>query len=180
MSIAGIKLVHSIPGRVRVKIAQLRDNPEFAREIYQGLSGVRGIRRIKANPLTGSLLVLYDPEEMTALESLFALSEVVTPLFPGLDMAQIEEWLSQSGNGSGATAAQTSGIPPALGAPNAHVGKATGGIDLKLLLLVSLFVFGIRGLFVARQVPFPAWYDLWWFSFRTFFMLNRPEAQGMR
>lgn len=180
MSIAGIKLVHAIRGRVRVKISQLRDNPEFAREICQRLSGVRGIRRIEANPLTGSLLVLYDPEEMTSLESLFALSEIVTPLFPGLDMAQLEEWLGQSGNGSGATASLASGISSGLGTLNARVGKATGGIDLKLLLPLTLFVLGVRGLLVAKNVPFPAWYDLWWFSFGTFFMLNRPEAQGMR
>src|SRR5919109_2264942 len=102
MSIAGIKVVHAIPGRVRVKIAQLRDNPEFAREIRERLSGVRGIRRIEANPLTGSLLVLYDPGELTSLESLLALSETIRPLFPGLDMAQIEEWLGRSGNGSSA------------------------------------------------------------------------------
>jgi hypothetical protein len=117
---------------------------------------------------------------MTALESLFALSEVVTPLFPGLDMAQIEEWLSQSGNGSGATASLASRIPAALGALSARVGKATGGIDLKLLLPLSLLVLGVRGLLVARQVPFPAWYDLWWFCFRSFFLLNRPEARSMR
>jgi len=179
MSIAGIKLVHAIPGRVRVKIAQLRDNPEFAREICQRLSGVRGIRQIEANPLTGSLLVLYDLEEMTSLESLFALSEIVTPLFPGLDMAQLEEWLGQSGNGPGAPASLASSIPATLGALNARVRKATGGLDLKLLLPLTLFVLGVRGL-LAKNVPFPAWYDLWWFSFSTFFILNRPEAQGMR
>jgi len=180
MSIAGIKLVHAIPGRVRVKIAQLRDNPAFAREICERLAGVRGIQRIEANPLTGSLLVLYNPEEMTSLESLFALSEIVTPLFPGLDMAQLEEWLGQSGTGSGAAASLASGISSGLGALNTRVGKATGGLDLKLLLPLTLFVLGVRGLLVATKVPFPAWYDLWWFSFGTFYMLNRPEAQGMR
>jgi isoamylase len=45
---------------------------------------------------------------------------------------------------------------------------------------LTLFVLGVRGLLVAKTVPFPAWYDLWWFAFGTFFMLNRPEAQGMR
>jgi hypothetical protein len=60
------------------------------------------------------------------------------------------------------------------------VGKVTGGIDLKLLLPLTLFVLGVRGLLVAQKVPFPAWYDLLWFAFGTYFMLNRPEAEGMR
>jgi Heavy metal associated domain 2 len=180
MGIAGIRVMHAIPGRVRVKITQLRDNPELAREIGERLSGVRGIQRIEANPLTGSLLVLYDAEEMTSLESLFALSDTMTSLFPGLDMAQIEAWLSQSSNGSGATASLAGSISSGLGALNARVGKATGGIDLKLLLPLTLFVLGVRGLLVATKVPIPAWYDLLWFAFGTFFMLNRPEAQGMR
>jgi hypothetical protein len=178
MSIAGIKLVHAIPGRVRVKISQLQDNPEFAREICPRLSGVRGIRRIEANPPTGSLLVRYDLEEMTSLASLFALAEIVTPLLPGLDVAQLEERLGQSGHGSGATAFWRH--PSTLGALNARVGKATGGLDLTLLLPLTLFVLGVRGVLVAKHVPFHAWYDLWWFSFTTFFVLNRPEVQGMR
>jgi hypothetical protein len=180
MSIAGIKLVHAIPGRVRVKIARLRDNPEFAREICQRLSGVRGIRRIEANPLTSSLLVLYDPEEMTSLDSLFALAEIVTPLFPGLDMAQLAEWLGRSGNGLGPAPSLARGISSGLGTLNARVGRATGGIDFKFLLPLILFVLGVRGLLVAKMAPFPAWYDLWWFSFGTFYMLNPPEARSMR
>jgi hypothetical protein len=60
------------------------------------------------------------------------------------------------------------------------MGKATGRIDLKLPLPLTRIVLGVRGLLVATKVPFPAWYDLWWFSSGTYFMLNRPEAQGMR
>jgi hypothetical protein len=180
MGVSGIRIVHAIPGRVRLKIVYLRDNPELARELRERLVSVQGIRRVEANPLTGSLLVLYDPEEMTSLGSLFMLSEAVTPLSPGLNMAQIEEWLGQAGNGSGATASLASGIASGLGALNARVGRATGGFDLRLLLPLMLFVLGIRRLLVAKSVPFPAWYDLLWFSFGTFLMLNPPEAQGMR
>ena len=71
------------------------------------------------------------------------------------------------------------GITTAIGALNAGVGKVTGGIDLKLLLPLTLFVFGIRGLLVAQKVVFPAWYDLLWFSFATYLMLNRSETRGV-
>jgi hypothetical protein len=139
MGIPGIRVVHAIPGRVRLKIISLRDNPELAREIRARLAGLQGIRRVEANPLTGSLLVLYDPEEITSLAG---------------------------------------GFSTALGALNARVGNVTGGIDLRLLLPLTLFALGIRGLLVASKVPVPTWYDLLWFSFGTYFMLNRPESRG--
>ena len=178
MSIAGITVVHAIPGRVRLKIPQLRDNPELARDIQQRVSGHQGIRRIEANPLTGSLLVLYDPSELTSLESLLALSETLTPLFPDLDIGQIEAWMAASTNGTGAPSSLMESISTTLGALYSAVGKVTGNLDLKLLLPGALFVLGIRGLLIAEKVPVPAWYDLLWFSFGTFMMLNRPEGKG--
>jgi hypothetical protein len=180
MGIAGIRVMHVIPGRLRLKIAQVRDNPDLARELYERLSGRRGIQRVEANALTGSVLVLYDAEEITSLESLLALAETLTPLFPELDIREIEKWLTPSGNGSGSNVSLAGGITTAIGALNAGVGKVTGGIDLKLLLPLILFVFGIRGLLVAQKVVFPAWYDLLWFSFATFLMLNRSETRGVQ
>jgi hypothetical protein len=95
-------------------------------------------------------------------------------------MAQIAEWLGQSGNGSGPAAALASGISAGLGTLNTRTGKATGGVDLNLLLPLTLFVLGVRGLLIAKTVPFPAWYDLWWFALGTFYMLNRSGAQGIQ
>jgi Heavy metal associated domain 2 len=177
MEIPGIRVVHAIPGRVRLKIIYLRDNPELAREIRARLAGVQGIRRIEANPLTGSLLVLYDPEEITSLESLLTLSGTLIPVLPGLDLGDIAKWLEPSGNEADSNPSLAGGISAALGALNTRVGKATGGIDLKLLLPLTLFMLGIKGLLVASKVPFPAWYDLLWFAFGTYFMLNPPEPR---
>ena len=53
MSIAGIRVVHAIPGRVRVKIAQLRDSPELAMDLHHRLSGVRGIQRVELSSDNG-------------------------------------------------------------------------------------------------------------------------------
>jgi hypothetical protein len=178
MGIPGIRVVHAIPGRVRLKIISLRDNPELAREIRARLAGLQGIRRVEANPLTGSLLVLYDPEEITSLESLFTLSEALIPSLPGLDLGDIAQCLEHSGNGANSNSSLAGGFSTALGALNARVGNVTGGIDLRLLLPLTLFALGIRGLLVASKVPVPTWYDLLWFSFGTYFMLNRPESRG--
>jgi hypothetical protein len=51
--------LHSVPGRLRVKIPQLRHRPAMAAEISETLS-MGGIHEVKIRSLTGSVVVLYD------------------------------------------------------------------------------------------------------------------------
>jgi len=51
---------HSINGRLRIKIAQVKGSPARALELESHLLGIDGIRYIKANPTTGNVLALYD------------------------------------------------------------------------------------------------------------------------
>lgn len=53
--------LHSVPGRLRVKIPQLRHRPAMAAVISETLS-FDGIQDVKIKPLTGSVVVNYDPE----------------------------------------------------------------------------------------------------------------------
>jgi heavy-metal-associated domain-containing protein len=175
MAIAGLKVVHAMPGRIRVKISRLKGNTALARQIQQRLPAVPGIQRVEVNLVTGSLLVLYNAAEMNPLDALMGLAETFTPLLPGLSMSDLEAWLTPSGNGSNAAPPFAEGLATFFGTLNTQVGKAAAGVDLKLLLPLTLFFFGIRGLLVAEKLSVPAWYDLLWFSFATFFMLH-PRA----
>ena len=47
-----------------------------------------------------------------------------------------------------------------------------GNADLKILLPLTLFLLGVRGVLVSEQLALPTWYDLLWFSLGTFIMLN--------
>ena len=55
-----IHYMHSIPGRLRVKIPAIKGNPEKARAIQALLSGVEGLESIRANTITGSIVVKYE------------------------------------------------------------------------------------------------------------------------
>lgn len=178
MGIGGIKVVHAVPGRIRVKVSKVKENPTLAGEIERQLSTIQGIRRVEANPVTGSVLVLYDPGAMTSLNPLLALSETFPLLFPEFDVRELEVWLASSGNGSNSERSVAESISSFFRTLNAEVGKATGGLDLKILLPLTLFFFGLRGLLLSEKVPFPSWYDLLWFSFATFVMLNRPAVEA--
>ena len=52
--------VHQVPGRLRVKVPFLKHQPAKCESVIAALSGHRGIRQIKVNQLTGSVVVRYD------------------------------------------------------------------------------------------------------------------------
>jgi hypothetical protein len=172
MGIAGIRVVHAMPGRVRIKISRLKGNVVAARELQDRLSEVRGVQRVEANPVTGSVLVLYDPEELDPLDSLISMGGTFAPLFPGLNISELQALLTSDNDESNGNAPVVDRISTLFGGLNHELGKSTGGLDLRLLLPLILFFLGVRGLLFADKLTFPAWYDLLWFAFGTFFMLN--------
>ena len=57
MTIKGVHIVHTMPGRVRLKVDKVRGNPAFAQKAQKKLDRVPGIKRVEAKPLTGSVLI---------------------------------------------------------------------------------------------------------------------------
>ena len=47
---------------MRVKVPAAKGNEDLLEQIKQRLSGIPGVQEISANPVTGSLVVNYDPE----------------------------------------------------------------------------------------------------------------------
>jgi heavy-metal-associated domain-containing protein len=54
--------VHALPGRLRVKVAAIKKAPAAAAAAERALRQERGIIDALANPVTGSILIHYDPE----------------------------------------------------------------------------------------------------------------------
>jgi hypothetical protein len=169
----GVHVVHAIPGRIRLKVAPLKDNPRLAEAIQDRLGAVRGIRWVETNPRTGSVLILYGRSIGPTEESLHELTEALQPLFPGFDAERIPIVMAgRQTNGSNGSVRLDRRITGFLGGINAGVERATGGVDLRVLVPVALFALGIRSLMTTDQVRFPTWYDFIWFAFGTFLALN--------
>jgi hypothetical protein len=67
-----------------------------------------------------------------------------------------------------------------LSAINSEVGRITGGLDLKLLIPMTLLFFGVRSLWTSKQTSPPAWYDFFWFAFSTFVLLNLRSIENQK
>ncbi len=179
MDSEGIKVVHAIPGRIRLKVSQIRENPLFADQIEQRLATIPGVQKVTINPLTSSVLVLYDTAVVASPESLQALAGPLSLLFPGLTAKDLETVQTMATNGTGAVPPLAAGIRTFFSSLNTKLSTTTdGAADLKLVLPLALFALGIRSLLVSEKRLFPTWYDFFWFALGTYFMLNpRPEER---
>jgi hypothetical protein len=65
--------LHAISGRIRIKIAKARGSEEEARRLEAQLGAHTGVRFIRANPITGNVLIHYDPSEVREREIIRAL-----------------------------------------------------------------------------------------------------------
>jgi len=175
MSVQGIELVHALPGRVRLKIARLKGDPALAGEAQTKLGRVPGIKEIAANSITGSVLLLYDQKQLMSLESLATLSELLAQLLPDLDTGSFSAWLTAVADGGGREPDQDAGLFPTL---RGEAGQITQGLNVNVLIPLTLFFLGVRSLWLAEELAFPAWYDYFWFAFSTVFMLNRKWLEG--
>jgi hypothetical protein len=171
---AVIHIVHFLPGRLRVKIDKVRHNAPFAEEIQCALTTLRGVHHVEVNPVTGSVLVHYDPLIMGSLHSLEALAETLGLFLDRAALERLEDRLRTSANGvnSGAPVSLGAGVEAFFGHLNAGVTQATGGWgDLRALVPLTLFFLGVRSLLLVENTAFPSWYDYFWFAFGTFMAL---------
>lgn len=171
----GITVAHALPGRVRLKIPGVKDNPKLARQAQEKLGQTPGIQRVEANPATGSLLIIYDVAMLASLEALGPLGEIFAELFPEVALEELAAGLQELMEAGGA-AHTTGGLMGAfttLGNPG-----LTRNFNLNLLLPLTLLFLGGRSLFTSQETHFPTWYDYLWFAFSTFVMLNRRLVEG--
>ena len=58
------RVVHVIPGRVRIKLNQEELTEEFNRELRSTLLAMSGVEDIQITPRTGSVVIHCDPTEL--------------------------------------------------------------------------------------------------------------------
>jgi len=54
------------PGYIRLRVKEIKNNPNHGKKIEDLLMTVRGITKVEPNPTTGSLLIRYNPGSVDA------------------------------------------------------------------------------------------------------------------
>jgi hypothetical protein len=73
MTTRAVGYLHALPGRLRIKILRIKHLPARALQLEAQLRQVAGIIQVKANPLTGNVLVRHDPDRLPQDQVLAAL-----------------------------------------------------------------------------------------------------------
>lgn len=159
----GARVVHSLPGRTRLKLPPSHRAPHIMAETRNVLLGVAGVQRIEINPSTGSLLLHHDPQ-VTRLDDVARTLEqgagLVLALTPPRERERVQDEIS----------ALAQRVRAAFAAADAGVARATDGwIDLKMLVPVAFLGAAV----VQVAVSGGGWtavppYVLLYYAFDTF------------
>jgi len=166
-----IEILHAIPGRLRLRVGDLKRDPESAREIQERIADHPGVRQVEANPATGSVVIHFDPAAGPP-------GAFLRQIFPEHVTAEWEAAPAQALDGFSRGFAPAGRIAGLFRQVDRRVEATTGGLDLKVLLPVVLFIFGMRALLAPKKkLALPTWYDLLWFAFGTYVALNRAAVE---
>lgn len=67
--------LHTVPGRLRVKIPSIKHQDHAVRQVESLFEFWEGIERVRANAVTGSLTINYDPKRICVDQLLTVLRE---------------------------------------------------------------------------------------------------------
>jgi hypothetical protein len=162
---------------VRLRIGRVKEDPSLPDAFRRHLSAIDGITRVDVNPITGSLLILFDQERLQNLESLAAISGVMNEVLPECDIGalDLDAWLSGANGAHGADKPGAPGFswPPWLASWTVpDIDRA----DPSRWIPWILAALGVRELLAGRVSAMPSWYDFFWFAFASYHIVNRPHA----
>ncbi|MDJ0974690.1 MAG: hypothetical protein QNJ98_09550 [Planctomycetota bacterium] len=194
MEVAAV--LHSIPGRIRVRVPSLRNNDEAAALLEARLSVLPSVSRVESNVATGTLVLHHDPDAHEAMEA------ALEDLLPSLESTAA----ASGGNGAvgpppaaeparpkneavAAAAAAADREPPA---PDDEAGWApvmawlaeltSDPSRLKRMVPLTFGALGavdlLRRLVLRRGLPMPNWYTLLWYSYATWGLMSQAGAAG--
>jgi len=172
----GLRLIHASPGRTRWKVSGIKHDVRRARDLEDRLRMVPSIHSVDASPVTGSLLLTYDEPAVGSLEPHFSVAKVLGISLNDLLPDELRRLMSSRGNGARLSDDLVVGsLREAIASIDASVQRATG-MDLSILLPLTLALLGLRSLVGSEKAVSPSWHEYLWFAFSSYFMLDRARS----
>ncbi len=173
--IRGARVVHQIPGRVRVRLPRAERNPRLLHELRGFIESLGGVRQVEINPVTGSILVHYQPESQDQIHSLLRQADMFESPPELTDADELAATIEKEAEFLAAHSELALGVVQACKALNREVRTATdNAVDLKVLLPAGLAVWAFLKHGVEASTPL--WVTLAIFSVNSFIALHRPTT----
>ncbi len=151
---------HSLPGRLRVRLPRNAD----LEQMVQALGSRPGVTGVTASPLTGGVLVRYDPEQIDAGGLLEAVADAELEPLPR--------------NGGPAPATLAGAVTSAVAALDDRVKSAMRGAGgLGVLVPAGLLFWAAGEVMRGRATPL-RWSSAVWYAHSIFRDYNREASRG--
>jgi len=173
-----IHLIHTSPGRTRLRLPWLRSAPAEGAPLADALAALNGMLEAAVRPRTGSVLCQYDPDRLDPERILAAVrrhTRVALVVRPGEEvpaetMAYERAFVAEESSFARALAKTFKGI-------DRDVLVATEGrLDLGTVTGLGFLAAGAAEILATRKLPAPPWFNLAWWAFRTFTMFEHGGA----
>jgi hypothetical protein len=176
MSPRVVRLVHTLPGRTRLRCLWLHRAPREAAPLADALAVLPGMREVRVRPYTGGVLCLHDPARLDAAAVVARVREHTQPdlVLGPHDVEPLPPPPAEPSSVARAAAAFFREL-------NQDILRATGGrTDLGTLATLGFMGAGALEVALRREIPIPPWFNLAWWGFRTFMTLEGGAIDSAR
>jgi len=175
---SAVAVAHAVPGRARLRVDAVRGDAHLARDVEKRLAAVDGVTGVHANATTGSVVVHLARRHASWLDDVGAIVQGLAPIVAHRDSEHaIADFRRRH---AGHRRHPRHGVTSFFRDVNAGVASSVGGVDLTLLLPAALVVLGLGSFVSSERTALPRWYELIWFGFGTFMMLNAAGVPGAK
>lgn len=172
-----IQIAHVIPGRARVRLPWLRQQPEAAAGINQALTRVPGVARVEVTQKRGSVLVEHDPARVD-LDAILAAIKGATGVETVVQPGQQPPVEMVTGSLRGLVAKEVTELFQDI---NSSVLRTTHGVvDLGTLVAAGFATASAAKVIADRAIIAPQWFNMAWWAFRTFLTFEKDALEAQK
>ena len=167
-----------------MRVRHAKRDPRMLRQLQEFVAGLQGVNSVEINPVTGSILVHYQPESHEEIQALLRQANDAPPssdedLPPALFEAdELAEKIEREAEFLSHHSELAFHVVNAVKSLNKEIRSATGNtVDLKVLLPAGLAVWAFFK--AGAEISTPLWVTLGIFSFNSFVALHHhvPPAR---
>lgn len=174
------RIVHHVPGRLRIKVLGIGAEPAFFAAVQGVLSSLSGVEAVRVNPVSSSIVIDYEPTNVV-FHFRLAQEESVTNwlTLEGEDamLAQVDQVVTRSTRYLAQHSRLAETIVGTAEKMDADLRRLSDGfLDFKMLLPMAFAA--ATSMQKARVRGTPMWLTLGTFAFNSFIALHRHRIDA--
>ncbi|MGA7656053.1 MAG: HMA2 domain-containing protein [Methylocella sp.] len=176
-----LHVAHQVPGRVRMKVASAKGNPELLKQIGETFSTIPGIERVSVNPATGSVVLHYDTDRHDefhgGLERHYHSAGIQCCSPPNTEIDVLANKIADEADFLAQNSLSAKAVVDIFKKLDREIKLASGNmVDLKIVL--ALGIIGITVLEVGASTATPIWLTLTIFTVNHAIEMHQPYRQA--